>query len=111
VDKSNYAAQNSYSNLAQSTSAAPELQSANILTRLRNLQQSLRELNASTDAAAEKIVGSMPTPISNGIEAGESKGIHSPVCFLDALTIAVNELEGIVEGKLRDNVNRFHRFF
>lgn len=111
MDKSNYAAQNSYAGLTQGTTAAPELQSTNIITRLRNLQHSLKELNASTDSAAEKIVGSAPTPISNGIEAGEIKGDRPPTCFLDALTMAVTDLERIVEGNLRENVNRFHRFF
>jgi hypothetical protein len=113
-EKSNMMAaqkQNYAQGLSGATNAMPELQSTNILNRLRKLQQSLKELNASTDAAAEKIVGSMPTPISNGIEAGEIKGDRSPMCFLDALTMAVNDLEHIVEGNLRDNINRFHRFF
>jgi len=101
-------AQNSYSNVALGTSTAPELQSANVINRLKKLQQSLKELNSSVDSAAEKIVGSAPTPIPSGIEGVKAE--RPPSCFLDALTMALSELER-VETDLRNNVNRFHRFF
>ena len=112
--QANAAAQNAYSaGLAGATQAqAPELQSANILNRLKNLRHSLRELNASTDSAAEKIVGSMPTPLNSG--AGALVGVKAerePGCFLDALSQIVTDLETVVEGDLRENINRFHRFF
>jgi hypothetical protein len=95
-------------NATGAAQARVELQSTNILTRLNSLQKSLYELNASADSAAQKIVGSMPTPLTNS--TAKQTVDRDPSCFLDALSQAVSELESI-EADLRNNVNRLHRHF
>jgi len=91
---------------------APEVQNASsaILMRLNSLRSLTLENCSSACHAAEKVIGALPTPIRQEGTLGQAKDHPPAVCFLDALSQVISDLERTANETM-EHVNRFHRSF
>lgn len=97
-----------YAGAMQGTTAAIQTESEGILSRLNMIRANFSEARGSLNAAADKIVGYAPTPISSN---GQIKGDRPPAsCFLDALSQVIGEIETI-GSEIQEHLNRLHRPF
>lgn len=90
--------------------AAPQSMSESIISRLQSLRSYASEISSMANHAAEKIVGSAPTPIA-GNSTGQIKGERPPASsFLDGVQQLVGDLEAIARDT-QEHLNRIHRQF
>jgi hypothetical protein len=107
--KQPYANQGQAQANAYNETTAPQSMSDAITSRLQNIRSNFADLCASDNHAAEKIVGSAPTPIA-GAALGQIKVEKPPTSFLDGLLQIIAELENI-GSVTQEHLNRIHRQF
>lgn len=97
---------------ATKDAAPPHTASESIIARLANIRANLSDLCQSMSHAADKIVGSAPTPIQQtGALQGAAKADRPPAsCFMDAIQQALTDLERI-GSEVQDHLGRIHRSF
>lgn len=101
--------QQAASTYPQETTAAPMSASESIIARLNSIRMALAENRSNANHAAEKIVGSAPTPLAGA--TGQIKGEHPPACcFIDALQQVIGDIEDIARDTA-EHLNRLHRSF
>lgn len=99
-----------YLGQACEANAAPQTMADSIMSRLRNMRSNFIDLRASADNAADKIVGSAPTPIQ-GASTGQIAPVAPPASsFLDGVMQLITDLENI-GADAQQHLNRIHRQF
>lgn len=100
-------------NLSQGAlNGATEVQNASsaILSRLNSLRSQALEICSSASHAADKVVGTVPTPIREN-STGQIKAEYPPACcFLDAVNQVISDLERAAN-ETHEHVSRLHRAF